>query len=607
MGAPLTEMAPAPHGTKRTLSLGTVLDITAVLIFVATAVVGVVFIRRFAVNMIYWDQFSDVNVIRHAHSGHLSFGLLWAQHNENRTFFPNLIALALAYTTHFNIVVEEYLSLAFWCAATGLIIAAHRHRSPGTSWIYYCPVVVVMMSFTPLSAALFGYQMSWYLALLGLAGALFLLDRCTLSRWVLVGAIIAAVVGSFSALQGLFIWPVGLVLLYLRRRTNAVMAVWLVSAVVTGVLYFTDYKFSAAGGSGSYLFSHPWLALSFFFSSIGNVVSTDFSAGANAVDYRVLVLGIIVFIVAIYALIQGVRGDRSGGSLIGVALICFGLLFVVFITLGRTKDGLSSTGARYSISEIMIWVGAYLSLFESSLARFREHRSGGLMDSDRWRGAVSQLRSGTGEPGRPSISWKRTVPTVAMTTVIVLMLIQVVAGNEESLPNARAWRADSLTDANVMVNIDKAPDALLESVLGRYPAPFFRKMTAFARSDHLSVFASTSAVAQYTKEGLPPIPLPVTMMTSPKTAATFKGFHWLLADATDIYGVTKVEFRLTGGALHGAVISAGTPVYFGWLGGWNSATVPNGTYKLQSVAYDSAGKSSLSPSITITVANSPAS
>jgi hypothetical protein len=616
VGAPLTEMAPAPAApdapvaSERSTSGGpvrNVLTITAVLIFVATAVVGVLFIRRFAVNMIYYDQFTDLNLIRHAHSGHLSFGLLWAQHNENRVFFPNLITLALAYTTHLNIVTEEYLSLAFWAIAVGLIVAAHKRRSPGTSWIYYCPAVLVWMSFTPLSAALFGYRMSWFLALLGLAGALFLLDRPTLSRWVLIGAIAAAVVGSFSALQGLFIWPAGLVLLYLRRRPRTVMAVWVISGVVSGILYFIGYNFKEAGGHGSYVFSHPLLALSFFFSSIGNVVSTDFPRGANAVDYRILILGIIVFAIAIWALIRTFRRDRSDGSPIGAALICFGLLFVFFISLGRTKTGLSQTGSRYSIFEITIWVGAYLALFEPALSRLRELRSEGLMEPDHWRALLRRWTGGAPEPGAPSISRGRAITLVATATLIVLMLIQVVAGNEENLPNTRAWRADTLLDATVMVNIKKAPDALLYSVLGAYPAPFDRSMTAFARSDHLSWFASTSLVAHYAQEGLPPVPAPVTVMTNPNSDTTVTGSRFLLAGATDSYGVKKVQFVLTGGTLHRKVIASGSPQYFGWLGGWNSTTVPNGTYKLQSIAFSPGGKSGLSPTITITVANGPSS
>ena len=182
MGVPLTEIASVSPKRERTGYLNTF----AVLVFAASAVVGILFVRRYAVNTIYWDQFADLNVIQHAHSGTLSFGLLWAQHNENRVLFPNLIVLALAYTTHFNIVDEEFLSLVLWCLTIGLIIVAHKRRSPGMSLIFYCPVVVVALSFTPLWAILFGYRMSWFLALLGLGMALFLLDRVELSRLALI-------------------------------------------------------------------------------------------------------------------------------------------------------------------------------------------------------------------------------------------------------------------------------------------------------------------------------------------------------------------------------------------------------------------------------------
>jgi hypothetical protein len=601
--APLSAIASASRERGRSLSLGTVLDAVAVLIIVTTVVTGVLFIRRFAVNIIYYDQFTDINVIHHAHSGTLSFGLLWAQHNENRVFFPNLIVLVLAYTTHFNIVVEEYLSLVLWCSAIGLIIAAHKRRSPGMSLIYYCPVVVVVLSFTPLSAILFGYRMSWYLALLGLGAALFLLDRAQLSRLVLIGAIIAAVVGSFSALQGLFIWPAGLVLLYLRRRTKGVMALWIVCAVVTAVLYFINYSVIDAGGgtSESYVLRHPWVDLSFFFSSIGNVVSTDYAPGATAVDYPVLVLGVLIFAIAIWALVQGVRGDRSGGSPIGVALICFGLIFIASITVGRVESGLSLTGARYSIFVLMIWVGAYLSLLGSPMPRFGQTGSARATFVERSPAARSRSTGEFGVSGRPSMAFKQVVTMVALVGLIGLMCIQVISGDVETLPNVRAWHGQELTIANVMVNIDKAPDALVQSELGGYPVPFMRQMTAFARSERLSVFA-TSAVARYTKEGLPAGPPPVTSIAKPKDGATLSGLQWLIARATDAYGVTKVDFRLTGGMLHDALVATSTPTLFGWLGGWGTASVPNGTYKLQSVAYG-AGKRSESTSITVIVAN----
>ncbi|HEX3980132.1 MAG TPA: hypothetical protein VHW93_02865, partial [Acidimicrobiales bacterium] len=208
----------------------------AVVIFAVVAGLGVWYIHRFAVNMIYFDQWTDIGLIQRAHSGTLTLGALWAQHNENRVFFPNLVVLALAYTTHFDIVVEDYICGALLGSAAALLIVAHKRRSPSLSWLAYAPVALVLVGYVPLADALFGYQIGWFLVLVGLAGSLFCLDRQVPSQLAMAGAIAFGVVGSFSAIEGLFIWPVGLVLLFLRRRSLRAMAVWTVAGVVAGVL-----------------------------------------------------------------------------------------------------------------------------------------------------------------------------------------------------------------------------------------------------------------------------------------------------------------------------------------------------------------------------------
>ena len=98
-------------------------------------------------------------------------------------------------------------------------------------------------------------------------------------------------------------------------------------------------------------------------------------------------------------------------------------------------------------------------------------------------------------------------------------------------------------------------------------------------------------------------PLPSTSVLFPSSGATLSGSGLLDASASGNVAVTKVEFRLTGGALNNALIATATPTYYGWLAGWNTTTVPNGTYTLQSVAYDASGNSGKSAGVTITVAN----
>jgi hypothetical protein len=99
-------------------------------------------------------------------------------------------------------------------------------------------------------------------------------------------------------------------------------------------------------------------------------------------------------------------------------------------------------------------------------------------------------------------------------------------------------------------------------------------------------------------------PTPTTAVLIPSGGASVSGISSLL-DASASANVTYVAFELSGGTINGEqLIATATPTYYGWLAEWNTTSVPNGTYKLQSVAsqsrYFSGGTSA---PITITVAN----
>ena len=104
------------------------------------------FIHQYGVNAIYYDQWNDVALLTHtryfleSYSGHTTIGMLWAQHNESRTFFPNLIVLALGALTQLNILTELYLSAVLHLIALVLIILAHRRDVASTRLVFYLPV-----------------------------------------------------------------------------------------------------------------------------------------------------------------------------------------------------------------------------------------------------------------------------------------------------------------------------------------------------------------------------------------------------------------------------------------------------------------------------------
>jgi hypothetical protein len=96
-------------------------------------------------------------------------------------------------------------------------------------------------------------------------------------------------------------------------------------------------------------------------------------------------------------------------------------------------------------------------------------------------------------------------------------------------------------------------------------------------------------------------PPPTTNVIVPSNGATLTGSQYL--DALASNNVTTVEFHLTGGTLNNALIATAAPTYYGWLTSWNTTTVANGTYTLQSVAYYASGASGTSTGTTIMVNN----
>jgi hypothetical protein len=97
------------------------------------------------------------------------------------------------------------------------------------------------------------------------------------------------------------------------------------------------------------------------------------------------------------------------------------------------------------------------------------------------------------------------------------------------------------------------------------------------------------------------LPPPTTSVGIPASGATVSGGQYLDASASP--DVTSVRFEVTGGTLSDKVISGSTRTALGWLGGWNTTTLPNGIYTLRSVASYANGESGSSLGITIRVDN----
>jgi thermitase len=116
---------------------------------------------------------------------------------------------------------------------------------------------------------------------------------------------------------------------------------------------------------------------------------------------------------------------------------------------------------------------------------------------------------------------------------------------------------------------------------------------------HGAVYVGSDKLYAFGLEKVPP----TTSMVIQSNGATLSGNTTLDAKASDNVKVTRVEFHLTGDSNNDELIAVATPTPYGWLGQWDTTSVPNGTYTLNSVAYEAAGNVGRSANVNITVQN----
>jgi hypothetical protein len=116
--------------------------------------------------------------------------------------------------------------------------------------------------------------------------------------------------------------------------------------------------------------------------------------------------------------------------------------------------------------------------------------------------------------------------------------------------------------------------------------------------------STTSAPTTITVNNQPP----AIAVLIPSGGATVSGTKALLdASASSAAGIASVTYEVSGNGLTDQVVATGTPTLYGYLAQWNTTTVPNGTYSLQSVATDTVAETTTSAPVSVTVNNSPPS
>jgi hypothetical protein len=300
-----------------------------------------------------------------------------------------------------------------------------------------------------------------------LIALVFLLAKEWRQRNIIVAlAVLTSIAASFSSLQGLLLWPVGLIcLLWERprgRRRNFECGTWLLFSALTTATYFWGFKFQATGATPGFALHHPFGMAKFLLAALGNVIPT------TNTDLRAHELfGLAVCIVAAFVVFRSLR-DRSSQfrNPLPVTLIAFGALFDVSIVFGRISSGITEAlSTRYTMANLLLLTGIVAYVWTQ----------------------VPQPRGVRRRVRRFTVA--RSVGLLVLTAFLV---VQVAAATKYGIVTGRTTRQNRIIGAQTVVNLDRIPSSERHQLIYSYVyynvaglAPMLRE----AKEDHLSVFA----------------------------------------------------------------------------------------------------------------------
>ena len=332
----------------------------------------------YGVNVFFSDGWAVVDVLRGWYSGTLSLPEFFdrSQYNEHRYFFPYVTMLVLGSVTRFNAISEMYLIQGCIIVSLVTIFVVFRDSIGNRAMLLaplFIPISLLLFSLRQYENMLWGNQITFaFVQVFSVLAFYFIYTSGKGTFWKVsfTAALMSATVATYSAAQGLVVWPVGLGQIFLLPiesfKKKVMIGLWSLAGVVEWVVYFAGYECERCNDSlgtkaTDLLLSQPVSGIKYFLTLLG---SSLFWQADMA-----LIGGSLILCLILGSSILLLKGKQNSFWL---ALVLFSLLALASTTLGRSDVPAvwaQATAPRYATFSILAVVGVYAMLTELMLVR----------------------------------------------------------------------------------------------------------------------------------------------------------------------------------------------------------------------------------------------
>ncbi len=304
----------------------------------------------------------------------LTLGQLWAQHNENRMLFPQVINLLLGIASHENSKAIIFFDVLLQLASFGLIALGLSKIARGKSyWLNLAIISPLVLSLGFFEDITWAFQSAWYLIYLCVALCFVSLSFPESKTWTAL-SLASVAIASFSSFQGLLLGP-SLVLIFFLAGKKRLTRIYSIASALLSIIYFWGLNISKTGGSGI-SFSHPLKMAAYALVLVGSIFA---SPQTTRYGYPLLgLLGLALVMAGLAALALALRFVRKDSRILpGLLLIVYSLATSAAITVGRWKFGpIQAISSRYILYTLLLPIGTTITfhLVATKLAKRRPIR-----------------------------------------------------------------------------------------------------------------------------------------------------------------------------------------------------------------------------------------
>jgi hypothetical protein len=315
-------------------------------ILVAAVLIAPLFILYaicvYGVPVPYWDQWELVPLLQKVHDHTLTVADLWAQHNEHRIILPRAVMLVLASVSGWNIFYE-YATSYILAVVTFLFLWSmlrNTFQNKPPAWLVIAFSLVV---FSPIQFEnwLWGWQIQFFMTLLGTVVAVWSLQRWPGSLKGLLVAIAAAVFAAYSLSSGLFVWVAVLPMLFFAKPRNwKLLAGWCLAGAATIGLYLYHYVKPAEHPPLAMFVKYPAEFARYVLTYLGSPLGFGNLKAAMTAGIAIPAVGVVLFILVM---------RRNRGEFVAI-LPWLGLAIQSIICAMATGIGRLGFSARQALS-----------------------------------------------------------------------------------------------------------------------------------------------------------------------------------------------------------------------------------------------------------------